>query len=90
MTRRRRKQNDAVFLRLLRFRTVYTSKTIFLLSEMVVTEIILAKVSRLCRLPSHSRGFLSRQLIFKSMGPSLWISLAHKTPWNKNASEGRF
>ncbi len=29
-------------------------------SEMEVTEIILAKVSRLCQLSSHSRGFLSR------------------------------
>ncbi len=28
--------------------------------EMEVTEIILAKVSRLCQLSSHSRGFLSR------------------------------
>jgi hypothetical protein len=26
-----------------------------------VTEIILAKVSKLCQLSSHSRGFLSRQ-----------------------------
>jgi len=33
--------------------------------EMEVTEIILAKVSRLCQLSSHSHGFLS----------SLWISL---------------
>ncbi len=29
---------------------------------------------------SHSRGFLSRLKIFKSMGPSLWTSLEHKTP----------
>jgi hypothetical protein len=51
---------------------------------MKVTEIILAKVWRLCQLWSHSRGFLSRVKIFKSIGPSLWISFgggghAHKT-----------
>jgi hypothetical protein len=46
---------------------------------MEVTEIILAKVSRLCQLSSHSHGFLSRLKIFKSIGPSLWISLVHKT-----------
>jgi hypothetical protein len=34
--------------------------------EIEVKEIILAKVSRLCQLSSHSRGFLSRVLIFKS------------------------
>ncbi len=28
-----------------------------------------------------SHGFLSRLQIFKSIGPSLWISLAHKTPF---------
>ncbi len=32
--------------------------------EMEVTEIILAKISRLCQLSSHSRGFLSRLYIF--------------------------
>jgi hypothetical protein len=48
--------------------------------EMEVTEIILAKVSRLCQLSSHSRGFLSRLQIFKSIRPSLWISVSHKTP----------
>ncbi len=47
---------------------------------MGVTEIILAKESRLCQLSSHSRGFLSKLLIFKCIGPSLWISLVHKTP----------
>jgi hypothetical protein len=46
---------------------------------MEVTEIILTKVSRLCKLLNHSRGFLCRLKIFKSIGPSLWISLAHKT-----------
>jgi hypothetical protein len=29
----------------------------------------------ICQLSSHNRGFLS-----KCIGPSLWISLAHKTP----------
>ncbi len=54
---------------------------------MEVTEIILAKVLRLCQLSSHSHGFLIKLQIFKSIGPSLWISLggggigsAHKTP----------
>jgi hypothetical protein len=47
---------------------------------MEVTEIILAKVSRLCQLSSHSHGFLSRLQIFTFIGPSLWISVAHKTP----------
>jgi hypothetical protein len=42
--------------------------------EMEVTEKILAKVSRLCHLSSHSRGFLSSLQIFKSIGPSIWIS----------------
>jgi hypothetical protein len=41
--------------------------------EIKVTEIILAKVSRLCQLSSHSRGFFSRLQIFRSIGPSLWI-----------------
>jgi hypothetical protein len=49
---------------------------------MEVTEIILAKVSRLCQLSSHSRGFLSRIWIFKNIGPSLWISCAYKTPYD--------
>ncbi len=35
--------------------------------EMEVTEIIKTKVSRLCPLLSHSRGFLSRLWIFKSI-----------------------
>jgi hypothetical protein len=48
-------------------------------TEMEV-EIILAKVLRLCQLLSHSRGFLFRLQIFKSIWLSLWISLAHKTP----------
>ncbi len=48
--------------------------------EMGVKEIILANVSRLCQLSSHSRGLLSKLLIFKCTGPSLWISWAHKTP----------
>ncbi len=39
---------------------------------MEVTEIILAKISRLCELSSQSRGFLT--------GPSLWNFVAHKTP----------
>jgi hypothetical protein len=42
--------------------------------EMEVTEIVLAKVSRLCQLLSHSRGFLSRLQIFKSIWPSLWFT----------------
>jgi hypothetical protein len=52
------------------------------LTEQEVTEIILAKVSGLCHLSSHSRGFL---------GPCLWIYLAHMTPSydTKNASESR-
>ncbi len=33
---------------------------------MEVTEIILAKVSRLCQLSSHCRGFLSRLLIYRA------------------------
>jgi hypothetical protein len=28
---------------------------------------------------SHSRGFFASEKIFKSIGPSLWISVAHKT-----------
>ena len=48
--------------------------------EMEITEIILAKVSRLCQLSSHRRGFLSRLKIFKSIGHIIWISLAQKTP----------
>jgi hypothetical protein len=46
---------------------------------MEVSEIILAEVSRLCQLSSYNCGFLSRLQIFKSIGPSLWISLVHKT-----------
>ncbi len=38
---------------------------------MEVTDKNLAKVSRRCQLARHSRGFLSRLQIFKSMGPSL-------------------
>ncbi len=45
---------------------------------MEVTEIILLK--RFCQLSSRSRGFFARVWIFKSIGPSPWISLAHKTP----------
>ncbi len=58
--------------------------------EMEVTEIILAKVSRLCQLSSHSRGILSRLWIFKSIGLSIRISLACKTRsyYTKNASGG--
>jgi hypothetical protein len=44
-------------------------------AEMEITEIILAKVSRLCQLSNHSRGFLSRPRIFNS----LWISFGHET-----------
>ncbi len=47
--------------------------------EMKVTEIILAKVSRLSQLLSYARGFLSRLKIFKFIGPSLWFSLAQDT-----------
>ncbi len=39
-------------------------------SELEVTEIILAKFSRLCQLLSHSPRFLSSLQIFKSMGPT--------------------
>jgi hypothetical protein len=39
------------------------------------TEIILAKVSRLCQLSSQSCGFLSKLYVFKSIRPSLSISL---------------
>jgi hypothetical protein len=42
--------------------------------EMEVTEIISGKVSGLCQLSSHSS-----RLYFKSLGPSLKISLAYKT-----------
>jgi hypothetical protein len=61
----------------------------FSFTEMEVTEIILTKVSRLCQLSSHSRRFLARLQIFKSIGPRLWIYFfwggghgehAHKTP----------
>ncbi len=38
---------------------------------MAVTEIILAKASRLCQLSSLSRLFLSRLWIFKPIGPTL-------------------
>ncbi len=44
------------------------------LAEMEVTEMILAKVSRLCQLSIHCRGFLSKLQIFKSIGPRLCIS----------------
>ncbi len=39
--------------------------------ELEITEIMLAKVSRLCQLSSHSRGFLSRLQIFKYIGPTV-------------------
>jgi hypothetical protein len=42
--------------------------------EVEATEIIFVKLSRLCQLSSHSRGFLARPLIFKFTGPSLWIA----------------
>jgi hypothetical protein len=48
---------------------------------MEVTEIILAKVSRLRQLSSHSHGFLSRLWIFKNIGPVafgfLWRTRYH-------------
>jgi hypothetical protein len=47
---------------------------------MEVTEIILAKIYRFYQPSSHSRGFFARVKIFNSIGPSLWISVAHKTP----------
>jgi hypothetical protein len=50
------------------------------IAAMVVTEIILAKIYRFCQLSSHSRWFFARIWNLKSIGPSLWISLAHKTP----------
>ncbi len=43
--------------------------------EIEVTEIISAEVWLRYQLLSHSHGFLSRLQIFKSIGPSLWISL---------------
>ncbi len=46
------------------------------LPEMEVAEIILAKIYRSRR----SRGFIARLQIFKSKGPSIWISLAHNAP----------
>jgi hypothetical protein len=51
---------------------------------MEVLEIILAKIySRFCQLSSHSRGFvLLGYRLFKSIGPSLLISLVHKTPFD--------
>jgi hypothetical protein len=33
-----------------------------------------------CQLSGHSHGFLSKLETFKSIGSSLWISMAHKTP----------
>jgi len=49
--------------------------------EMEVTEIILAKASRLCQLSSHTIvGFFLGYRFFKFIGSSLWISLAQKTP----------
>jgi hypothetical protein len=47
--------------------------------KMEVTEIILAKFYRFCQVSSHSRRSFARVQIFKSIGPNLWISLAHKT-----------
>ncbi len=38
---------------------------------------IFVKIYRFCQL--SSRGFFARVWIFKSIGPSLWISLAQKT-----------
>ncbi len=60
----------------------YLPKTdsLFGCPEMEVTEIILAKVSRLCQLSSHSSRFLPKTIIFKFIGLSLqFFSLAHKT-----------
>jgi hypothetical protein len=54
-------------------------RKVWFLPEMEVTEIILAKILGLCQLSSHIRGFFSRLYIFKSIGPFLWISLAHNT-----------
>jgi hypothetical protein len=51
---------------------------IFFVPEMEVTEIILAKVLRLCQLSNHSHGF------FKSRGPSLWFSFLPHSKKGKN------
>ncbi len=49
--------------------------------EMEVTEIILAKIYRICHLSSHSRGYFARVLIFKSIQGKafgfLWITRHH-------------
>ncbi len=50
------------------------------LPEMEVTEIISAKIYIICQLSSRSRGFFARVWILKSIGPSLWIYWAQKTP----------
>jgi hypothetical protein len=49
--------------------------TIVLYSKKEVSEIILAKVSKLYELSRHSRGFLPRLEIFKTIGLNLLISL---------------
>ncbi len=62
------------------FSPIFISECIkrFFVPEMEVTEIILAKVLRLCQLSNHSHGF------FKSRGPSLWFSFLRDSKKGKN------